>query len=296
MEKIKYVEDCEVGDFVDSLFMINDFSFQTTKTGNDYLSLKLIDKTGSINAKKWNASLTDFKFLKNGGIYKVRGKVSSFNDISQVIIDSLVEVNTDEISLDEFVPVSNTSIKSMKEELMSFYNSIENEDCKALVKYFLSNNDIFNKFCLIPGAKLMHHTYAHGLLEHTLEVCRLSNMLAEFHKDKGIDRDLLIAASILHDISKVKEYEYTTVVEFTEESRLVGHIALDSIMVNDACRELGLSEEFTNKFLHLLVSHHGKLEWGSPVIPKTQEAVILHYADNISANVNREIDIVNGNK
>ncbi len=295
----KNIRDFQPKDPIDHYFLLKKIEKRKKKDGSDYLILELVDKTGSIYGNYWE----NFdKFLQDaeiGSIVKVTGNVEIFNERLQLRIDEVNVIKENEnVSLTDFLPVAQCDIDEMKKEFKKQINSIKNHWLKALLKKIF-NEERFQKFAHAPAGKSFHHNYIGGLLEHTLEVIKLCDLMyniSESSKQQPVlNRDLLIAGAILHDIGKIEELSYDTFFDYTDKGRLIGHIVIAANYIYSACREIPyFPEELETLLTHLVLSHQGKLENATPVEPKILEAIVLYYADEMSAKMNAYRQIIRG--
>lgn len=290
--KSKFIKDYITGERIGEVFMLSQKQLLTNKNGNYYLSLKLCDKSGDIDGKKWDTTENEYDRLVEGSFYEIKGSVTDFQGISQFRIDSIVPASG-EYKADDFMKSSPRDMEEMKKELKEYIDSMKDENCKKLLSYFFDDQKFYKQFTESPAAKALHHAYVGGLLEHTLEVCKLADGIAQIYP--FIKRDILVMGAILHDIGKIKEYSAKASIDFTTEGHLIGHLVIGAMMVSKACNELNLDELFTIHTEHMILSHHGKYEYGSPKRPKSLEAILLHYADDISAGVTQFVDATRDN-
>jgi 3'-5' exoribonuclease len=178
----------------------------------------------------------------------------------------------------------------MQVEFNKRINANSNKFLKKLLKQIF-NDDTFEKFCTVPAGKAWHHAYIHGLIEHTLEIIKICELMCEFHPD--LNKDLLVAGAMLHDLGKIEELSYDSAFEYTDKGKLIGHIVIASNLVRDEVKKIsGFPQELENNLIHLILSHQGKLEHASPVVPKTAEAIALYQADELSAKVNAYKNVI----
>lgn len=282
----KTINVCDLaeGQQVHDLFLIGRKNLSETKNGKPYLALSLMDKTGEIEARVWdNASHFD-ALAEPGKIVAIEAQVKAFRDKLQLSISSLNPVD-DESLLVHFIPVSKRSVKEMKQELVSVIDEIKDEPLRKLLE-LVFQGEALKQFSRAPAAKQMHHAYLGGLIEHTLSVTGLAKGLAKHYPN--LDRDLLVAAALLHDLGKIKEFSFNTVpFDYTDSGRLVGHLVIGSEMVKQSGKNIpGLSSERLDQLIHLILSHHGRHEFGAPCLPMTAEAILLHHIDDIDAKMN----------
>jgi 3'-5' exoribonuclease len=266
-------------------FFVENVEIRKHRTGEPFLRLILSDRTGTFTALWWkppkDADLTQFQ---KGDVVYVSGHVEYFQGSLQPKLKEIRKAEPGEYSSDKFVSVSRYSIDEQFTELLELIESVKNPYLKKLLELFFYDDDFVELFLKTPAGKTIHHACIGGLLEHTLSVCEICETVAR--RFKSIDRDLLIAAAILHDIGKVHEYRVGTSIEITTEGMLLGHLYMSCEMVAEKIAQVeGFPRELKVKLLHCILSHHGKYEHGSPKMPKTLEAVALAYADALDSRV-----------
>ncbi len=256
-----------------------------TKNNDNYLSVLLSDKSGEIEGKLWQTGSNDYANLTEGEPVFVSGKVEKFKDKLQLNIDIIKEVKKTESDIfQQLIPTTSKDIKRLYSELVSLKNSISNKYLHKLVeKILIKDREFLERFKAAPAASQKHHAYRGGLLEHTVSVANLCKLFSSKYSE--INYDILIAGAILHDIGKVEEYDDKT-FKRTYSGKLLGHISIGIVIID---RKIASIKNFPSKLeyaiKHLILSHHGELEWGSPVQPLTLEAFLLHFADNIDSKV-----------
>jgi len=284
--KTVFVKDLNQGQEVTDVFLLAQARQAQSKNG-PYWDLKLQDCTGEVGAKIWHPLSAEFTSLAPEQFVRVRAGISSFRDLPQLIIRSLEILDPEEASLDwaEFIPASQRPPEDMLAELEQLCRTeIRYGPWKRLCKKILTDPDIRGKVLAAPGAKTIHHAYRGGLLEHTLAVSRLCLSIADRYP--GLDRDILLVAAVLHDLGKAWELQSGLSRDYTDQGRLLGHIMLAmEILQPFFAKAKDLDPDLLVHLKHLLLSHHGEYAFGSPRRPKTQEAFVLHYADNLDAKL-----------
>ena len=257
MSETKKVKDLRPGSTVDTTFLMIEKELRgfTTKEGY-YLQVKLGDSTGSIWAKCWEKAEEVASLFEPGDIVRIKGVLESFRGRLQLIFEyGGVERSTETYDIGEYLPGTSKNIGFLFDEIVKTAESMENEFLKRLVFSFLNDADFINAFKKAPCAKIHHHNYIGGLIEHTQSVMTLCKTIAELYPE--LDRDLLLAGAILHDIGKTAAYEYAFRIDVTEEEGLIDHIVLGYRMVEDKIKEVkGFPEELSLRLLHLILSHH----------------------------------------
>lgn len=283
--KNKFVKEIAEGEHVVEHFLVSSKELRTTRTGNPYISLTLQDRTGSIDGKIWDRAQTFYPAFQRDDFVKVDALAECYQEELQLNVKRIRRSEEGEVSLEDFLPSSERPLEEMQEELRTLLDSVENSHLKRLLDAFLSDDEFMSKFSKAPAARGMHHVYLGGLLEHTLSVVKLCNYFAEYYK--GVDRDLVLVAAMFHDAGKVQELSVFPRFDYTDEGRLIGHTLIGVRMVAEKAGQL---EEFPPQLLtlieHAIISHHGLPEMGAVKRPKTLEALILHYADDLDAKVN----------
>jgi len=295
----KEIINLKAGDLIDHLFLLRKIELKKTRTNNDYLDLEFSDKTGNIGAKFWE-NFEEFKsYAFNGMIAKVKGIVKSFNGALQIEVSSAEKFyGENEQALEGLIKKAPRNFDLMKNELTERIEKIQNSYLKRLLQIILKGKR-YESFVNKPAGKSWHHSYLHGLLEHTLEIIKICDLMCDIYPD--LNRDLLITGAILHDYGKTQELSSTADFNYTDKGRLIGHIVIAAIEIEKAASRIEwFPEELKNQLLHLVLSHQGKLEFASPVEPKTLEAIVLYHADELSAKTNAyknaiQSDITEGN-
>jgi 3'-5' exoribonuclease len=258
---------------------------RSTRSGSDFLSTELGDKTTSLNANIWEGFTELALRGKVGDVVKVAGVLEEYQGSLQIRVSNIrLSTDKDGVKPRNFLPESKRNLDEMKNE---FNQRIKNNSNKFLKKLLtqIFTEERFEQFSLAPAGKSWHHAYIHGLLEHTLEIIKICELICEFHSE--LNKDLLISGAMLHDIGKIEELSYDSAFEYTDKGKLVGHIVIASNLVRDEIKKISnFPVELENNLIHLILSHQGKLEHASPVVPKTAEAMALYQADELSAKVN----------
>ncbi len=287
-QKGPWVADLSAGDTFTGYYLARDAQLRTFRdpSRGHYLRLNIMDRSGSIEARMWEDAEQMADPLRAAAIIKLEGEVESFQERLQVRVLRLRLAEPDEWDHTDMLPSTNRDVNAMMQAIDDVIANLDNENIKSLLEHFFNDASFRKAFLTAPAARRIHHAYLGGLLEHTFEVLQLSKPLIELYP--GMDRDLLVAGILLHDVGKLREFSWETDIEYSDEGRLLGHVVPGAEMVAEAVRELdGFPEELSIRLQHLILSHHGRYEWGSPRRPKTLEAVALHHLDNLDGQVNR---------
>lgn len=280
---IKGIKEKKVQRIDNEIFLVSEKHVLKARNGDDYLGLKLKDRSGTIDAKIWNNLI----YLKNnfdeGDFVRITGESNFYNDNWQIIVKDIKKIDDNSIDKTQFLPSSKRDRETMKKELFVLINSVGNQSLKKLLLSIFEDKDFLDKFCTAPAAKTMHHAYIGGLLEHTVSVSKLAKELGEYYDD--IDKDLLLTCALLHDIGKVYELDPVT-FNYTTKGKLIGHIIIGYTIVQNKIEKIKtVSEEKSMNLLHCILSHHGEYEYGSPKQPKTKEAVLFNLIDVLDSRM-----------
>jgi len=272
-------------DKIEHFLLIRRLELRSTRSGKDFLSTELGDKTISLNANVWEGFTSIASKAKVGDVVKVEGTIEEYQNTLQIRVNSIrLATADDEVSPKDFLPRSNRDLKVMKDEFKKRIDRTTDKFIKKVLKQIFTG-ERFEQFCNAPAGKSWHHAYISGLIEHTLEIVKICELMCQFHPE--LNKDLLVAGAMLHDIGKIEELSYDSAFEYTDKGKLLGHIVIASNLILDEIKKIPeFPESLKNNLIHLILSHQGKLEHASPVVPKTAEAIALYQADELSAKVN----------
>jgi len=279
-----WVKDIKEDDQVRGLYLVKVKRTGSTKKGDPFLSMTLADRTGEIEARVWERVGELSPLFKEGDVIDVEGYAGSYREQTQLTLTAL-KVAEDISDPTLFMEATPKDVTKMVASLRDILKGIKNASMKALVEKFLSDHNFMVLFRKAPAAKNFHHSYIGGLLEHTLSVCQMASLVADHYPE--LDRDLLITGAFLHDLGKIKELKFERQIDYSDEGRLLGHLTLGVAMVDE--KLVGLKNfpgEIAVRLKHLILSHHGEYEFGSPKRPKFLEAFALHLIDDLDAKMN----------
>jgi len=266
-------------------FLATDTTVRKDSRGVPYLSLKLVDRTGSVDARMWGKLPEEFLGEVPAPAYvAVEGHTHEYRGTLQVKLDQLRLLRPEDVSEEDYLPATELDRRALAAELEHAGRQLENEHLRNLFTVMVSDEDFWRTFCEAPAAKTMHHARIGGLLEHSVSCLRIARELAELYP---VDRDLLIFGAIFHDVGKVRELSWDRgAFAYTKEGRLLGHVVLGERLVSSYVATLpSFPEELRLRLSHVLISHQGETEYGSPERPKTLEALLVHLVDNLDARV-----------
>jgi 3'-5' exoribonuclease len=263
--------------------MAVDAAVRKDSRGAPYLSLKLVDRTGSVDARMWGRLPDDLMQEIPGPAYvDVEGQAHEYRGTLQVKLDRVRVMGKEEVAEEDYLPATEQDRRTLAAELEAAGRDLQNEDLRQLFELMVSDAEFWEDFCQAPAAKGMHHARIGGLLEHSVNCLRIARSLAAIYP---VDRDLLLFGAIFHDVGKVRELSWNAGgFAYTTEGRLLGHVVLGERLVSQYVAMLpGFPEELALRLSHLLVAHQGETEYGSPERPKTLEALLVHLTDNLDA-------------
>jgi len=282
--KKAFVNTIEPGQAVDDVFVARDKQVAHKKDGDPYLTLSLADRSGSVKAVAWDNVEAISKAFAAGDYVRVRGNAVEYREALQLVVRHLERLDPADVDARDFLPTTERDVGQMLDQLIQISKTVENRHLSRLLTAFFEDKAFVDLLKTAPAAKKMHHAYLGGLLEHTLSIARLIQSVGGHYK--GIDKDLLLTGGILHDIGKVYEFSYETHIDYSDAGRLLNHIVIGVEMLEAKIATIDdFPEDLTLVLKHMIVSHHGTRDFGSPEPPKTLEAIILYYLDELDAKV-----------
>jgi len=281
---MKYINTFREGDNVQDVYLVKMKQRAVAKNGKPYDNVILQDKTGTIEAKIWDVNSAGIEEFEALDYVYIVGNVTIFNEKSQLNLKRIKLCGEGEYDPSDYLPVSDYDIGDMYSELLELVDSVADADYKALLELFFKDEKIKKAFCFHSAAKSVHHGYVGGLLEHSLSVAKNCNYFSQNYP--LLNRDLLIAAALLHDIGKLQELSTFPENDYTDQGQLLGHIVIGSEWVSTMARKIeNFPRKKENQLKHCILAHHGELEFGSPKKPALVEALALSFADNLDAKM-----------
>ena len=282
---MRYINTLREGDSIRSIYLCKSKRSAETRNGKPYDNLVLQDKTGTLDGKVWDPNSGGIADYDEMDFIDVFGEVVSYNGALQLNVKQIRKAYEDEYAVADYMPTSEKDVEGMYAELLSFIKQIENKYLRQLAEYYFVNDEAFIKaYKQHSAAKSVHHSFAGGLLEHTLSILKFCEYLVNTYP--LLSKDLLYSAALFHDIGKTKELSSFPENDYTDEGQLLGHIVIGVEMIGEAVRKIeGFPEKIANELKHCVIAHHGELEYGSPKKPALPEAVALHYADATDAKM-----------
>jgi 3'-5' exoribonuclease len=286
----KFINQIEPGEAIDGIYMVKDPILRSTTRGDLYIAMFLGDRTGQLNGRMWQATEAIYKALPKPGLIHIQGRSELYQNNLQIVVNSVSVVDASKIDLEDFLARTDKDTDQMFEEVKKIVGKITNPQLKALVGEFLADAELMEKFRNAPAAVKIHHDYLGGLLEHTHNMLRVAMAILPLYPQ--VQADLVLAGIFLHDMGKTEELSYEMAFSYTDSGQLIGHIAQTLLMVNkkaDALKAKGVSidKQILDALGHIILSHHGEYEFGSPKLPATSEAFMVYYIDDLDAKVSQ---------
>ena len=282
--KSPYVNELEPDKVITSNFLVQSKEIRQKKSGEPYLSLLLGDRTGDLDSKMWDNVAEVLDTFDRDDFVRVKGLIQVFHNRPQLTIHKLRRLDDSEVDYTDYFPSSSRDPEEMWRELREIVSGIGNPHLKSLVEALLDDPDVAQRYRRAPAAKSIHHAYLGGLIEHVLSLCSMAKLAAGHYGH--IDLDLVLTGVVLHDIGKIYELNYERSISYSTEGQLIGHIEIAMRMVADKLRNLpGFPPRLRTLVEHMILSHHGHLEFGSPKLPQFPEALLLHYLDDMDSKM-----------
>lgn len=289
MKERRYINQLMPGEAIDQVFLVREKDMRTAKNGGLYLTCTLCDKTGTLPGRMWQVNETIYNGISVEGFLQVKGRVEDYKGTLQCIVDACRPYPSEKVDLSDYLAVTRHDIEQMWAELLEILRDVTDPRLRLLIKKFVEDRDLVAAFKRSPAAMQLHHAYIGGLLEHTLGVARAAKALLPLYPQ--VNGDLVLTGIFLHDVGKAAELAVSTTMNYTDRGMLVGHIAIAVIWVAQKATEIAVetSQPFPQKTLdllqHIILAHHGSMEFGSPKLPCIPEAFLVHHLDNLDAKV-----------
>jgi 3'-5' exoribonuclease len=282
--KTSFVSDLGTEQAITSFFLVNEKEVRNSRAGKSYLRLDLGDRSGTIEAVMWDQFEAAAKEISRGDVVKVNARVESYRHKLQLTLQQLRLAKPEEVDLADFLPHTKEDVGKLWAQLLEYANSIENPWLKKLVNGIITDPATAARYKRAPAAKVMHHAYLGGLLEHVIGLCGLAKQVAAHYPE--LNADLLLTVAILHDVGKLDELCYDRAIGYTTEGQLLGHIVMELETVSRSMDAIeGFPPNLKAVVQHLLISHHGQYEFGSPKLPMIREAMVFHYLDDMDSKM-----------
>ncbi len=284
----KFINEIEAGETINDIYMVREPILRSTTRGDLYIAMYLSDRTGQLNGRMWQATETVYKALPKPGFVHIQGRSELYQNKLQIIVNNVSIVDAKDVRIEDFLARTDKDTDQMFEEVKKIVGRIKNPQLKALVGEFLADTELTEKFCNAPGGMKLHHNYLGGLLEHTHNMLRVAVAILLLYEQ--VQTDLVLAGIFLHDIGKTEELSYDMAFSYTDSGQLIGHVVQSLLMVNEkvaALKARGTQIEPTvlDSLGHIILSHHGQYDFGSPKLPAMAEAVMVYYIDDLDAKI-----------
>jgi len=284
LSKQIFIEDLKPKDTVQSTFMVKSKDLAVSRNAKPYLTITLSDKTGDLDCRVWEDAEGLSQTFGEGDIVAIAGKTHTFQNRLQLVIQQLAPVPAEQIELSDYLPAASGDLQQLYAELLAIFDQMGDPWIRKLGLALLEDPDIAKRYQVCPAAKTIHHAFIGGLLTHSRQLIRMVDALVPLYQ--GIQRDVLVFGAAFHDFGKIYELSWEKCFGYTDEGKLVGHIAIAVSLIDRKIRQIeGFPESLEWQLKHLILSHHGKLEYGSPKRPATLEAVILAYIDDLDSKI-----------
>jgi 3'-5' exoribonuclease len=282
--KTSFVSDLGTEQTITTFFLVHEKEIRNTRDGKAYLRLELGDRSGTIEARMWDQFEAIAKDVGRDDFVKVNARVEIYRNKPQLSLQQLRRAKPEEVDLADFLPHTKEDVGKLWAQLLEYANSIENPWLNKLVNGIISDPATAARYKRAPAAKVMHHAYLGGLLEHVIGLCGLAKQVAAHYPE--LNADLLLTVAILHDVGKLDELCYDRAIGYTTEGQLLGHIVMELETVSKAMDSIeGFPPNLKAVVQHLLISHHGQYEFGSPKLPMIREAMVFHYLDDMDSKM-----------
>jgi len=285
-----FIKDISPGNTVDDIYLIKSPVLRSTTKGDLYIAMYLLDKSGQVNSRMWQATEETYKALPQNGFVHIAGRSEQYQNNLQIIVNSISIVDSSKVTLEDFLARTEKDTSKMFEELKAMVGKIKNRQLRMIAAEFFADEVLMEKFRQAPAGVKLHHNYLGGLLEHTHNMMRMAVAILGFFPK--VQSDLVLAGILLHDLGKTQELSYDMALSYTDSGQLIGHITKTLLMLHrktDALARKGkvIDETVLDSLGHIILSHHGQYEFGSPVLPATAEAFMVNYLDDLDAKLNQ---------
>ncbi len=286
----KFIEEIGAGESIDDIYLVREPVLRSTTRGDLYIAMFVCDRTGQLNGRMWQATEAVYKGLPKPGFVRIQGRSELYQNNLQIIVNNVGVIDASKVQLEDFLARTDKDTGKMFEEVKAAVGRIKNAQLKALVDEFLADTELMERFCNSPGGVKLHHNYLGGLLEHTHNMLRVAAAVLPFYKE--VQPDLVMAAIFIHDMGKTEELAYDMAFSYTDSGQLIGHVTESFLMLNkkaDALAAKGkpVDKEILDVLGHIILSHHGQYDFGSPKLPATPDAYMVNYIDDLDAKINQ---------
>jgi 3'-5' exoribonuclease len=286
----KFISEINPGESIDDVYMVKEPILRSTTRGDLYIAMFLSDRSGQLNGRMWQATEAVYKSLPKPGFIRVQGRSELYQNNLQIVVNNISVIDSGKVSLEDFLARTDKDTKQMFEEVKGIVGGIEHPQLRALVGEFLADAELMDKFCNAPGGVKLHHDCIGGVLEHTHNMLRVALAILPLYPK--VQADLVLAGVFLHDMGKTEELSYDMAFSYTDSGQLIGHIVQTVLMVNQkadalAAKGTQIDRTILDALGHIILSHHGEYDFGSPKLPATPEAFMVYYIDDLDAKMSQ---------
>ncbi len=286
----KFINEIGPGEQIDDIYMVKDPILRSTTRGDLYIAMFLSDRTGQLNGRMWQATEAVYNSLPKPGFVHIQGRSELYQNNLQIVVNNIGVIDAGKVCLEDFLARTDKDTEQMFRGVKEIIGQIKHRQLKALVGEFLSDTELMKKFCDCPAAMKLHHSYLGGLLEHTHNMLRVAVAILPLYQQ--VHADLVLAAIFIHDMGKTEELSYNMAFSYTDSGQLIGHIAKSYLLLTKKAEALTakgtkIEQTLLDALGHIILSHHGKYEFGSPKLPATPEAFMVNYIDDLDAKINQ---------
>ena len=285
-----FINQITSGKTINDIYLVKNPILRSTTRGDLYIAMYLCDKTGQLNGRMWQASEAVYASLPQPGFVRINGRSELYQNNLQIVVNKIQVIDTQDVNLDDFLPKTDKNIGQMFKEVKQMLSDIKNTQIKALIEEYFNDSDLMQSFCRSPAAMKMHHPYLGGLLEHTHNMLRVARAVLPLYPH--VQGDLVLAGIFLHDMCKTQELTCDMAFSYTDSGQLIGHLVQGILLLNNKVNILKaksqlIDQDIIDALSHIILSHHGEYEYGSPKLPATAEAFMVNYIDNLDAKMNQ---------
>ncbi len=293
--KHNYINEIQPGQTINDVYMIKDPILRSTTRGDLYIAMYILDRTGQLNGRMWQASEQTYNMLPKPGFVHIQGRSELYQNNLQIVVNNIAVIDIEKVDLEVFLPRTTKDVEKLFAEIKSMLAKVAHPQMKLICEAFLADQILMKNFKTAPAAMSMHHNYLGGLIEHTHNMMRVATAILPLYPD--VNGDLVLTGILLHDLGKTEELSYDMAFSYTDSGQLVGHITKTAIMLQqkaDALADKGktINSDIIDALTHIILSHHGKYEFGSPKLPATPEAFMVNYIDDLDAKMNQVTDAI----
>lgn len=296
----QFIADLQPRDTVDEIYRVADKQVRSNRQGNEYLLLQLMDRSGQISGLRWNAGQALYETFQKGDFLRVVGTTQLHNGMMQIIVHEFQLVPSDKVSLDDFSKTKPKEVEELVEQVQQLLGSLTNPHLQRIATSYLEDAELMAALKRAPAGIKTHHAYEGGLLRHVVDLLRIAEAIAPNYPQ--LDRDMLLVGVFLHDLGKIHELSYDADMSYTDPGQMLGHLVQGAIEIEVRAERLvrdggePIPKEVLWRLQHMIISHHGQLDHGSPKVPMTIEAIVLAYIDDLDAKVNAATELIQSDR